>query len=171
MNPEQNIVLIRILIEIKATFEYPSWIRTSIVFHLLWAIQPPSPLRVNFYFPCLSLYVCLSACLSLSLSVFLSFSVCLSLSLFDLWSWVRGEQSIRFGKRQIKRRGGVEQIVRDVGDWTVDRALHPIESAGMLWNSAKWTGGQVVEGVKFAKDVVVSNGDAAKEKAVREGLL
>lgn len=81
------------------------------------------------------------------------------------------KQSIRFGKRQIKRRGGVEQIVRDVGDWTVDRTLHPIESAGMLWNSAIWTGGKVVEGVKFAKDVVVSNGDAAKEKAVREGLL
>ena len=62
------------------------------------------------------------------------------------------KQSCRVGKRQIHRRGGIEKIAKDAGGWTVDRALHPIESAGMLWNSAKWSAGKVVEGVEFVKD-------------------
>jgi len=62
------------------------------------------------------------------------------------------KQSIRVGKRQIKRRGGLEQVARDVGDWTVDRALHPIESGKMLWNSTKWTCGKLADGISFARD-------------------
>ena len=62
------------------------------------------------------------------------------------------KQSIRVGKRQIKRRGGLEQVARDVSDWTVDRALHPIESGKMLWNSAKWTCGKVADGISFVRD-------------------
>ena len=62
------------------------------------------------------------------------------------------KQSLRVGKRQVKRRGGIEKIAKDVGDWSIDRALHPLESAGMLWNSAKWSAGKVVEGVGFVKD-------------------
>lgn len=62
------------------------------------------------------------------------------------------KQSIRVGKRQIKRRGGLEQVARDVSVWTVDRALHPIESGEMLWNSAKWTCGKVTDGISFVWD-------------------
>jgi len=62
------------------------------------------------------------------------------------------KQSIRVGKRQIKRRGGLQQVARDVGDWTVDRALHPIESGKMLWNSTKWTCGKLADGISFARD-------------------
>lgn len=59
------------------------------------------------------------------------------------------KQGIRVGKRQINRRGGVEQVARDITGWSIDRALHPVESAGMLWNSAKWGAGMVVDGIKF----------------------
>lgn len=61
------------------------------------------------------------------------------------------KQSIRVGRRQINRRGGVEQVTRDVTRWGIDRALHPVESAGMLWNSAKWGAGVVVDGIKFVQ--------------------
>lgn len=62
------------------------------------------------------------------------------------------KQSIRVGKRQIKRRGGLEQIAKDLGDWTIDRALHPVESVGMLWNSARWGAGKVIHGIQWMKD-------------------
>ena len=79
------------------------------------------------------------------------------------------KQSIRVGKRQIKRRGGLEQIARDVGDWTIDRALHPIESAGMLWNSAKWSAGVVGDGVRFVKHVATGEIKVHGQPA-RDGL-
>jgi hypothetical protein len=67
------------------------------------------------------------------------------------------KQSVRVGKRQIRRRGGIEQVARDFGDWTIHRAMHPVESAGMLWNSAKWSVGKLVEGAKFVKDAATGN--------------
>jgi hypothetical protein len=62
------------------------------------------------------------------------------------------KQSIRFVKRQVNRRGGAGKIAQDVGGWTLDRALHPMESVGMMWNSAKWSVDKVVEGVEFIKN-------------------
>lgn len=67
------------------------------------------------------------------------------------------KQSVRVGKRQIRRRGGIEQVAKDLGDWTMQRAMHPVESAGMLWNSAKWSVGKFAEGIQFIKDAATGN--------------
>ncbi len=66
------------------------------------------------------------------------------------------KQSLRVGRRQIDRRGGVEQVARDITGWSIDRALHPVESVGMLWNSAKWGAGVVVDGIKFVHGAAAS---------------
>ena len=82
------------------------------------------------------------------------------------------KQSLRVGKRQVERRGGIEKIAKDVGDWSIDRALHPVESAGMLWNSAKWSAGKVVEGVGFVKDAASGKIKVSQEDQylARDGL-
>jgi hypothetical protein len=63
------------------------------------------------------------------------------------------KQSVRVGKRQIERRGGIEQVARDLGDWTLDRVLHPVSTAGMIWNGAKWCAGTAMESAVFVKDI------------------
>jgi hypothetical protein len=63
------------------------------------------------------------------------------------------KQSVRVGKRQIERRGGIEQVARDIGDWTLDRVLHPISTAGMIWDGAKWCAGAAIESAAFVKDI------------------
>jgi len=93
---------------------------------------------------------------------------------YYLVSKLMAKQSIRVGKRQIKRRGGVEQVARDVGDWTIDRALHPFESAGMLWNSATWTCGKVinkvVDGISFIQDGGATGKVKLDGNIARDGL-
>jgi len=69
------------------------------------------------------------------------------------------KQSIRVGGRQIERRGGLGAVVGDVGSFTVDRALHPIETATWAWDSVKWGAGTVLDAAAFVKDV--ATGDAA----------
>jgi len=80
------------------------------------------------------------------------------------------KQSLRVGKRQIKRRGGVEQVAKDVGDWTIDRVLHPVESAGMLWDSAKWTCGKVGDGISFVRDAGATAEVQIDGNIARDGL-
>jgi hypothetical protein len=63
------------------------------------------------------------------------------------------KQSVRVGKRQIERRGGIEQVARDIGDWTLDRVLHPVSTAGMIWDGAKWCAGAAIESAAFVKDI------------------
>ena len=73
--------------------------------------------------------------------------------LYYLCSKLVVKQGIRVGKRQVERRGSVGKIVQDLGYWTVDRAMHPVETAGMAWNSLKWGAGAVVDGTNFVKDI------------------
>jgi hypothetical protein len=63
------------------------------------------------------------------------------------------KQSVRVGKRQIERRGGIEQVARDIGDWTLDRVLHPVSTAGMIWDGAKWCAVAAIESATFVKDL------------------
>ena len=41
------------------------------------------------------------------------------------------KQGIRVGKRQINRRGGLENTLKDIGSWTLSRVLHPVETVTM----------------------------------------
>ena len=77
--------------------------------------------------------------------------------LYFLISKLFVKQSIRVGKRQIQRRGGIEQIAQDVSSWTIDRALHPIETAGMAINAIKGGTGLAIEAISFVKDVANGN--------------
>jgi len=63
------------------------------------------------------------------------------------------KQGIRVGGRQIERRGGLGAVACDVGGFAIDRALHPIETAGWAWNSVKWGAGTLMEAATFVKDV------------------
>ena len=73
--------------------------------------------------------------------------------LYYLCSKLVVKQGLRVGKRQVERRGSVGKIVQDLGYWTVDRAMHPLETAGMAWNSLKFGAGAVVDGTNFVKDI------------------
>jgi hypothetical protein len=72
---------------------------------------------------------------------------------YFLCSKLMVKQSVRVGKRQIERRGGIEQVARDIGDWTLDRVLHPVSTAGMIWDGAKWCVGAAIESATFVKDL------------------
>lgn len=63
------------------------------------------------------------------------------------------KQSVRVGKRQIERRGGIEHVARDVGDWTIDKILHPIATMGMMLDTAQWCVGAAVGSALFIKDL------------------
>lgn len=80
------------------------------------------------------------------------------------------KQSIRVGKRQIKRRGGIEQVAKDLGGWTMHRVMHPVESAGMLWNGAKWSVGQCAEGIKLVKDAATGKNIVPNHEQKLNGL-
>ncbi len=79
--------------------------------------------------------------------------------LYYLVSKLMIKQGLRVGKKQLKRRGGIEKVLKDAGSWTIDRALNPIESAGMLWDSTKWGFSKIVEGIEFIKDASQRQGD------------
>ena len=78
--------------------------------------------------------------------------------LYYLCSKLVIKQGIRVGGRQIERRGGLGAVACDVGGFAIDRALHPIETAGWAWDSAKWAAGTLLEAATFVKDV--ATGDA-----------
>jgi hypothetical protein len=48
------------------------------------------------------------------------------------------KQTWRVVQRQVKRRGGVEQIVDDLKNIAVDKVTHPIETVGTAWNGLVW---------------------------------
>ena len=54
---------------------------------------------------------------------------------------------MRVGKRQLDRRGGLGKVAQDVCGWTIDRALHPIETAGQAWNGLMWGAFFVIDNV------------------------
>ena len=78
--------------------------------------------------------------------------------LYYLCSKLVIKQGIRVGGRQIERRGGLGAVACDVGGFAIDRALHPIETAGWAWDNAKWAAGTLLEAAVFVKDV--ATGDA-----------
>lgn len=53
-------------------------------------------------------------------------------------SLVVGKQTWRVVQRQVKRRGGVEQIAHSVTEAAIERVTHPIETLGMAWNGLAW---------------------------------
>ena len=55
-----------------------------------------------------------------------------------------GRQSLRVLNRQIDRQGGMGAITQNVGGMVVDRALHPVETVGALWDGLQW-GWQLVQ--------------------------
>jgi hypothetical protein len=73
--------------------------------------------------------------------------------LYFLISKLMVKQSIQVGKRHIERRGGVQQVAQDGGSWALDRAIHPVESVGMAFNTLKTGTGMVVDAASFVKDV------------------
>eukprot|EP00549_Striatella_unipunctata_P026178 CAMPEP_0118720884 /NCGR_PEP_ID=MMETSP0800-20121206/30376_1 /TAXON_ID=210618 ORGANISM="Striatella unipunctata, Strain CCMP2910" /NCGR_SAMPLE_ID=MMETSP0800 /ASSEMBLY_ACC=CAM_ASM_000638 /LENGTH=128 /DNA_ID=CAMNT_0006628609 /DNA_START=203 /DNA_END=589 /DNA_ORIENTATION=+ len=48
------------------------------------------------------------------------------------------KKSLRIATRQVERRGGVGKVVQDAAGWTLDRALHPIETVGMTINGIQY---------------------------------
>lgn len=84
-------------------------------------------------------------------------NVCQVGKLYFLVSKLMLKQSVRVGKRQIERRGGIHKVAEDVGHWTVDRIMHPVESAGMAWNTLNAGVGIVVEAVSVMKDAAMGN--------------
>lgn len=49
------------------------------------------------------------------------------------------KQTVRVVQRQLKRRGGIEQIANSGMSLAMERVTHPIETVGMAWNSLVWT--------------------------------
>lgn len=66
------------------------------------------------------------------------------------------KQSIRVGKRQIERKGGVQKIVQEFGFWTLERIRNPIESFSMAFNTMKTGTGMAFEAACFVKDTVTT---------------
>ena len=64
------------------------------------------------------------------------------------------KQGIRVGQRQVERRGGVGNVVKDVGGWTVERVTRPVETAGMVWGGMVWGANAVKNGFDFAKEML-----------------
>ena len=81
--------------------------------------------------------------------------------LYFLVSKLMVKQSVRVGKRQIERRGGIHKVVEDLGHWTIDRVTHPMESAGMAWNTFNAGVGIVAEVFSVVKDAAM--GDVENE--------
>ncbi len=75
--------------------------------------------------------------------------------LYYLISKLMVKQGVRVGKRQIERRGGIGKVVEDLGDWTLDRVTHPIESVGMAWNTLNAGVGILSEAVSVIKDAAM----------------
>ena len=86
-------------------------------------------------------------------------NVCQVAKLYFLVSKLMVKQSVRVGKRQIERRGGINKVVEDLGHWTIDRVMHPVESAGMAWNTFNAGIGVVSEALSAIKDVAISDVD------------
>jgi hypothetical protein len=53
------------------------------------------------------------------------------------------KQSVRVLQHQVDRQGGWPQVGHNVAGMALDRACHPIETAGMAWNAAAWGAGVV----------------------------
>jgi hypothetical protein len=71
--------------------------------------------------------------------------------LYFLCSKLVIKQGIRVGKRQIDRRGGIEQTLKDIGSWTLERVLHPVETV-TLGTQAVLHGVGVVQEIIQAKN-------------------
>ena len=56
-------------------------------------------------------------------------------------------QTVRVVSRQIERHGGIGPVLDDVKSYVVDRIVHPIETAGMLWDGLNVCVGFVSETV------------------------
>lgn len=54
-------------------------------------------------------------------------------------------QTVRVVSRQIERQGGVGPILDKVRDMVVDRIVHPVETAGMVWDGISWGVGLIQE--------------------------
>lgn len=47
-------------------------------------------------------------------------------------------QSLRVVHRQVDRNGGIKNIAQNLGGMAVDRALHPIDTIGSIWDGLQW---------------------------------
>ena len=73
-----------------------------------------------------------------------------------------GRQSLRVLDRQIKRNGGIGNIAQNVGGMAVERALHPIETAGVVWEGLQWGLGVIQSNLHLL------NGDNERRDAFTE---
>ena len=63
------------------------------------------------------------------------------------------KQSLRVGKKQVARRGGLGRVAVDAAGFALDRALHPIETASIALDWGMWGASTLCESAKFVKDV------------------
>lgn len=61
------------------------------------------------------------------------------------------------GKRQLQRRGGIQQVTQDVGGFVIERAQHPIETAGMVVNGVTTVVRALISFGSFVKDVALGD--------------
>lgn len=47
-------------------------------------------------------------------------------------------QTLRIVGKQVNRHGGIGQIAQNATNFVVERALHPIETFGMVWDGLSW---------------------------------
>mmetsp|Transcript_11073 Transcript_11073/g.30583 ORF Transcript_11073/g.30583 Transcript_11073/m.30583 type:complete len:428 (-) Transcript_11073:1134-2417(-) len=63
-----------------------------------------------------------------------------------------GHQTVFVIQRQVKRRGGVAEIVHQCVDWGVERITHPIETVQMTWGGLVWGVDQIQRAVQEFQD-------------------
>lgn len=87
-----------------------------------------------------------------------------SMKLFIVGTKFAARQTLRVVSRQVERNGGLGEIVHNVGGMALDRAMNPLETAGMLWDGLTW-------GIGFASDTVQSVIEQKREQKVMEQEL
>lgn len=50
------------------------------------------------------------------------------------------KQTVRVVSKQVERQGGFKKVAPDIFGMAVDRALHSIDTIGMVWNGMDWRG-------------------------------
>ncbi|CAJ1958990.1 unnamed protein product [Cylindrotheca closterium] len=63
-----------------------------------------------------------------------------------------GRQTLRVVGRQVDRHGGVGKIAQNSVGFVVDRALHPIETAGMAWDGLTWGFGVASDSIQLVME-------------------
>jgi hypothetical protein len=65
------------------------------------------------------------------------------LKLYVLLVKIFCKTSTRVLQRQLRRRGGVVGVSKEIANFGLDRAMHPIESCGMVWRGVVGVGGML----------------------------